>query len=526
MQSTQKQSIEWPPSFSMCQKRRGSSSSSWCGGRTGVVCLIVCVLWIILLLITLVFHLNHQQNRTLDSTESTSTVLSVKPRDDFTKKQCTFQAGEIAIQIPQLNFPLVTVGKFAKDSKRFQASMLKITKKLVDSFRVANASAEQIDSLSTQVDDQLTRVYLSLDLYSNSNRLFELVEQPLRNVTESTKRIAHHYLSTARKFEQLFHLMKVVVNGSLGKKLMNLENAINVVEGHLHSSAHSQRQLEKAIQSVTNSSIESALRLERDNAELESASHEWQSLKMRSDSVNCFESWEWNWWPITYTSTSVCFGRPSDQEWANSNARLEHAKWKSNCSTIELNNLTEQIQKWNEVDNELSIAIEKLVENQDNLNRKLALFNGTSSDSLVRMERETCKMTTGLTRVYNEAAEFFLDISSRISDNLAILEPTVLDNVSISRPMPSDAFHELRSNLKKTISEALDHDAVHAIIPKLISRQNHMFRVQMKKLKQMKAQNTISSDTLVNLLEHIRKSYLKLKSADQNWQKCDALSIQ
>jgi hypothetical protein len=188
--------------------------------------------------------------------------------------------------------------------------------------------------------------------------------------------------------------------------------------------------------------------------------------------------------------------------------------------------LTKQIQKWNEVDNELSIAIERLVENQDNLNRKLALFNGTSSDSLVRMERETCKMTTGLTRVYNEAAEFFLDISSRISDNLAILEPTVLDNVSIARPMPSDAFHELRSNLKKTISEALDHDAVHAIIPKLISRQTHMFRVQMKKLKQMKAQNTISSDTLAKLLEHIRKSYLKLKSADQNWQKCDALSIQ
>jgi CII-binding regulator of phage lambda lysogenization HflD len=199
--------------------------------------------------------------------------LSVKPSDDFTKKQCSTFQDEIAIQIPQLNFPLVTVGKFAKDSKRFQASMLKITKKLVDSFRVANASAERIDSLSTQVDDQLTHVYRSLDVYSNSNHLFEFVEQPLRNVTEFTKRIAHHYLSTARKFEQLFHLMKVVVNGSLGKKLMNLEKAINVVEGHLHSSAHSQRQLEKAIQSVTNSSIETALRLERDNAELELVAH-------------------------------------------------------------------------------------------------------------------------------------------------------------------------------------------------------------------------------------------------------------
>ena len=471
-----------------------------------------------MLLITLVLHLNHQ-NRTL-KTDSANTVSSVKPSDDLTKKECTFK-GEIAIQIPQLNFPQVTVAKSFKDSKRFRASMLKITKKLVDSFKTANSSAEKIDLLSTEVDDQLNNVYRSLDVYSNSNHLFEFIEQPLKKVTQSTKEIAHYFLSTAKKFEQLFHLMKTVVNGSVGKKLMNLENAINVVEGHINSSTHSKGELEKAIRSATNSSIEMALRLQRDDAELETASHERQSLQMRSNSVNCFESWEWNWWPITYTSTSVCFGRPSDEEWANSNARLEHAKWKSNCSAEELNAVQETIKKWNEVDNELSIAIERLVENKDNLNKQLAMFNGTSSDSLVQMGRETCKMTTGFTNVYNEAAEFFLDISSRISDNLAILEPTTLNDLSISPPMPSDAFLELRTNLKNTISEALDQDAVYAIIPELIFRHNHMFRVQIEKLKQ----NMIDSHTLVKLLEHIRKSFLKLKGSNQNWQKCEALHL-
>lgn len=479
----------------------------------------------VLLLITFVFHVNHNRNKDYSSASVTDGP-SVRESAESPRKPCVFQHG-ISFQIPHsVNFQLVTVAKSWKDSKNFQASMLQMAKKLIHSFKVANASAEKIDLLSRKVDDQLNYVYRSLDMYDNSNLLFESIEQPLKNVTQSTKKIAQYFLSTARKFEQLFHLMKVIVNGSIGKKLIDLERALNIVEGQLNSSVQSKRELEKAMESMTNSSIDAALRLQQDQEELEMATLEWQSLQSRSNSANCFENWEWNWWPLTYTTTSVCFGRPSDEDWDNSKTRLENAKWKSNCSTQELSDAQEKIQKWNKLDQDLSTAIERLAKNKHSLHKKLALFNGTSSDGLVQMERETCKMTTGFTNVYNEAAAFFLDISSRISDNLAILEPTTLNTLaSNSRPMPGDAFLELRSNLKKTTSEALDRGAVYAIIPKLIFSHNNVFRFQIEQLKQMKTQKTINSVNLVKLLANIRKSHLKLKNADKNSQKCDALHL-
>jgi hypothetical protein len=502
----------------MCPLRKESSKSLLCGKRTiRVACLCLSALLMVLLLITLVFHLNHNRNK-----DSITDETSVRDRVEFSSKSCVFENG-ISIQIPQsADFHMETVAKSSKDSKNFQASMLQITKKLIHSLKVANNTAEKIDLLSTEVKDQLNYIYRSLDFYGNSNRLLEFIEQPLKNVTQSTEKIAQYFLLTARKFEQLFDLMKVVVHGSIGKKLIDLERSLYIVEGQMNSSVHSKRKLEKAIESMTNSSIEAALRLQQNQDEFEMATLELKSLQSRSNSVNCFENWEWNWWPLTYTTTSTCFGRPSDDDWANSKSRLENAKWKSNCSNQEVSDVQEKIQKWNKVDQDLSIFIEKLAKNKNNLHKKLAMFNGTSGESLVQMESETCKMTAGFTNIYMEAAEFFLNISARISNNLAILEPTTANMSINSRPMPSDTFLELRSNLKKITNEVLDRGAVFANIPKLIFRHSNVFRFEIEQLRQMRTQKTINSGSLVKLLANIRKSHLKRnKSADQISQKCD-----
>lgn len=469
-----------------------------CNGRM-TIDLIVGSLWMLFLLITLAFQLNHHRHLNNDPTEI---VLIERMPVRISMELCS-QEDEIKLQIPEPSFRSFDATKDSGDSKVLQSSLLQIAEKFSKNFIQVKMSDEQIGYLAHKLNQQLEYVNGYLDQSDNTVGFVKVIQEPLKSVSELTEKIAHLYYSITGQFDELFRLVKTVADSS--KKRNRLETAVSIIDGQMNTSIHGRQELEKAMGVLKNISVDLNLRSQRDQAEFKTALHLWQSLQENKNSTNCFANWEWNWWPFTYTTTSVCYGKPSEEDLANTKARFEQALWRYNCSTQTLGNLQDKMQKWDRLDSEIFTTIETLEKNKFKLEQDMGHLNGTSSGSPVQLKRETCKFTKELKYLYSDASEFFMNVSSRFVDSLAIWKAVSFDSFSGSAPTLNDPFLELKNDLKKTVGEVQDREAKYALVsahifgPKGIS-------LFVKRLKKMTERKTMNSVNLMQLLATARKS--------------------
>ncbi|KAI9556372.1 hypothetical protein GHT06_018946 [Daphnia sinensis] len=486
-------------------------------GRISVV-LIVSSLWMLLLLITLAFHLNQHPHLDNDPTEP---MLLERQPSNISMKLCN-KEDEIKLQIFHTNFQLFNVTK--EESTMLQTSLPQLIEQFSKDFMAAKMSVGQVEFLAKKLNQQSEYVNRCLDQYGNSADLYKVIQEPLKTVSELTKKIAQLYFSITSRFEELFRLVKHVVGSS--KKMGRLEGALSIINRQINTSVYKRMELDLAMESLKNISVELDLRLERDQAELKTVSYQWQWLQEKRNSAHCFANWEWNWWPFTYTTTSVCYGRPSDEDWANTKARFEQALWRSNCSAQAVGNLHEKMEKWDELDAEISKTIEMLEMNKLKLEQDMGLLNGTKGESFVPLKRETCKMTRELKYLYSDAGEFFLNASSRYADSLAVLKAESLGKLSdsASTSLFDDPFLEWKNNMRKTIEEVQEEESKYATASTFIFGRKGISHF-VKQLKKMTKRKTTNAVNLLKLLATARSSLnLGYKKSDRNLQMCDTIT--
>lgn len=340
-------------------------------------------------------------------------------------------SGDWAVQIPDLNFQipsllLKTGGNtnrkpapltLLEDSKALQTSLLQITQQVASAFQLSNTSATQLQLLVANVENQFQEVNRALN--SSELLIIELIEPPLTNISESTKKIAQLFYLMAFQFEELFNLTRAVKNSAV-KIRAKLERANVGVIKRKASRINSRRKLKLAIQSLRRTIADLTRRLQRDRVELKTTTQEWQALKSG----------------INFTQ---------DGEWADVKARLERAKWRWNCSRQALNKTQEKLHKWSQLDEELAMAIEESRQESAEIHDEMVLLlNGTrnsSSSSVAQLERNR-NLTTDFAHYYSDAGRFFLGIGSRISNILAGI-------VLSQRIGAGEALATLRTHLKK-----------------------------------------------------------------------------
>lgn len=459
------------------------------------VVLIVSGLWMLLLLITLAFHLNHNSFLNNDVTEP---IQLDRNSSNISIELCS-KEDEIKLPILDTNFQLFNMTQDSEKSKMLQTSLLQIAEQFSKDFMAVKMSVGQVEFLAKKLNQQFEYVNRYLDQYGKYVDLFKIIQEPLRSVSDLTEKISQLYYSIIGRFEELFHLVKKVASSF--KKMGRLEGALGIINRQMNTSVYKKMELDMAMESLKNISVELDLRLQQDQAELKTISYQWQWLQEKRSSAHCFANWEWNWWPFTYTTTSVCYGRLSEEDWANTKARFEQALWRSNCSTQALGNVHEKMQKWYELDAEISTTIEMLEKKKLKLEQDMSLLNGTKGGSLDPLKREACKMTRELKYLYSDAGEFFLNASSRSADSLAILKAESLGKLSdsASASMFGDPFLEWKNNLRKTIEEVKEEEAKYAFASTFIFGRKGIPHF-VKQLKKMTKRKTINSVNLLKLL--------------------------
>lgn len=396
------------------------------------VVLIVSGLWMLLLLITLAFHLNHNSFLNNDVTEP---IQLDRNSSNISIELCS-KEDEIKLPILDTNFQLFNMTQDSEKSKMLQTSLLQIAEQFSKDFMAVKMSVGQVEFLAKKLNQQFEYVNRYLDQYGKYVDLFKIIQEPLRSVSDLTEKISQLYYSIIGRFEELFHLVKKVASSF--KKMGRLEGALGIINRQMNTSVYKKMELDMAMESLKNISVELDLRLQQDQAELKTISYQWQWLQEKRSSAHCFANWEWNWWPFTYTTTSVCYGRLSEEDWANTKARFEQALWRSNCSTQAL---------------------------------------------------------------YSDAGEFFLNASSRSADSLAILKAESLGKLSdsASASMFGDPFLEWKNNLRKTIEEVKEEEAKYAFASTFIFGRKGIPHF-VKQLKKMTKRKTINSVNLLKLL--------------------------
>lgn len=379
---------------------------------------------LIVLFFCISFLLVVDTSRLYNRTAELVTTTTLEDVGDVWTHTC--KSAEWRIQIPNLrNLRLLPRRKDAvkasrstaliRKSKMFQNSSLQITQQVANTFRMNNASGTELKILSLDVDNQFEDTNHCVE----SSSLFECME-PLNNITDKTKQIAQLFYLMAAHFEELISLMRTVRN-STAKMLNKLERANNAVVKRKASRVNSKRKLKIAMRSLDKINTDLIRQLQQERVQLETSSQLWQSVKNR---INLTE----------------------DEDWANAKIKFDLAKWRWNCSRQALNKTQDKLRNWSQLDEELSLVIaESRQEHVEIEGEMLLLFNGTIN-SIVQLERYR-NVTAEFSEYYKEAANFFLAISSRVSDIVTSIPK--IDDGSLPADLRDEFAATLSTNLKK-----------------------------------------------------------------------------